>query len=199
VPRLVDHTSRREAVTQALWQVVRRSGIHAVSVRTVAAEAGISPSALRHYFASQDELLGFALQAVVARVEARLVPSLPDLSGTEGARTILDQFLPLDEERRAEIEVYLAFIGRAHTDARLRAIRDVADARAREAIRLAVTLLDDAGAFGRGRDHETETSRLYALLDGLAMHGALMSDRYPPEHLRQILGAQLRELAGPVV
>lgn len=197
MPRLVDHAARRAALAEALWRVVRRSGIHAVSVRAVAAEAGTSPSALRHYFASQDELLGFGLTAVVQRVERRLLPLLPQLAGPEGARTIFEQFLPLDHDRRVEIEVYLAFIGRAHADPKLRKIRDSADARAREGLRYAVGLLADAGAVAPRRDLDEETSRIYALLDGLAMHGALMPERYPPEHQRQILEAHLQELQRP--
>ena len=72
MPRIVDHAVRREDLARALWRVVRRDGLHAVSVRTVAAEAGTSASALRHYFASQDELLAFALRSIVARAQARL-------------------------------------------------------------------------------------------------------------------------------
>lgn len=193
----MNRDARRAAVAEALWRVVRRAGIHAVSVRSVAAEAGTSPSSMRHYFASQDELLGFGLTAVVARVEARLLPLLPRLTGRAGAGTILEQFLPLDEDRRAETEVYLAFIGRAHADPALRRIRDDADIRAREGIRWAVELLAADGALGAGRDPARETDRLYALLDGLAMHGALMPDRCPPRHQRRVLRAHLEELARP--
>ena len=194
MPRLVHHAARRAELRDALWRVVRRSGIAAVSVRAVAAEAGTSPSALRHYFASQDELLGFALLAVVERVEERMLPGLPALTGADGARTIFEQCLPLDEERRAEIEVYLAFIGRAHTDPKLRKIRDDADDRARKALRYAIGLLASAGALAPGRNLEEETSRIYAVLDGLAMHGALLPERYPPEHQRRILQMHLQDL-----
>lgn len=194
MPRLVDHVARRASLTEALWRVVRRSGIHAVSVRSVAAEAGTSPSALRHYFASQDELLAFGLTAVVQRVEGRLLPLLPQLAGPEGARRIFEQFLPLDEDRRVETEVYLAFIGRAQADPALRKIRDAADARAREGLRHAVGLLADAGAVAPGRDLDEETSRIYVFLDGLAMHGALMPEHYPPEHQQRLLESHLREL-----
>ena len=154
----------------------------------------MSASALRHYFTSQDELLGFGLTAVVERVEARLAPQWPQLRGQAGARTIFEQFLPLDEDRRTEIEVYLAFIGRAHTDASLRRIRDTADARARQGLRHALDLLAGAGELAPGRDLGEETSRIYALIDGLAMHGALMPERYPPEHQRRVLDAHLRDL-----
>ena len=50
MPRVVDHAVRRQELAEALWRVVRRDGVHEVSVRTVADEAGTSPGALRHYF-----------------------------------------------------------------------------------------------------------------------------------------------------
>jgi AcrR family transcriptional regulator len=195
MPRVVDHDERRAAIAAALFRVVRRDGIHAVSVRTVAAEAGASPSALRHYFTSQDELLAFALQAVVDRVRARLVPLLPTLSGREGALTILEQMLPLDATRRGETEVYFAFAARAQPDSALRRIRDSAEQASREAVRYAVGLLADSGSLGAGRDPEQEAARTYALVDGLALHGALWPRRHPAASIREVLHRHLDELA----
>lgn len=194
MPREVDHAVRRRDLAEALWRVVRLDGIQAVSVRTVAAEAGTSPSALRHYFATQDELLGFALEAMIARVRARLEPVLPTLRGRAGAERLLAELLPLDAGRRDEVAVYLAFQVRSHADPRLAAIRDDAEALSRDAVRHAVTLLAEDG-LGPGRDPERETDRLYPMIDGLALHGALWPDRYPPAHLRAVLRTHLEELA----
>lgn len=198
VPRLVDHATRRSELAEALWQVVREQGIHHVSVRTVAARAGVSPSALRHYFTTQEELLGFALQSVVDRATARVLPQLPRLRGRSGAHAVLEQLLPLDPDRRDEVEVYLAFNIRAHQDPALRAIRDEAEAASRRAVRHALRLLAEDGALGAGRDPDEQADQTYPLVDGLALHGTLWPDRYPPAHLRQVLHAHLGELAGPV-
>lgn len=198
VPRLVDHAARRSELAEALWRVVREQGIHQVSVRTVAARAGVSPSALRHYFTTQEELLGFALQSVVDRVAGRVLPQLPHLQGRSGAHAVLEELLPLDPDRRDEVEVYLAFNVRAHQDPALRAIRDDAEAASRRAVRHALRLLAEDGALGAGRDPETQTDQTYPLVDGLALHGTLWPDRYPPAHLRRALHAHLDQLAGPV-
>src|SRR5690606_38395555 len=40
MPRHVDHTRRREEIASALWRVVQRDGMRAVSVRSVAKEGG---------------------------------------------------------------------------------------------------------------------------------------------------------------
>lgn len=194
MPRQVDHAARRRELAEALWTVVRREGIHQVSVRSVAAAAGTSPSALRHYFATQDELLGFAMREMVERVRARLLPELPTLHGRDGALRILEELLPLDPERRDEVDVYLAFLNRSHADPALRAIRDDAEAQSRAAVRRAVTLLAEAGELGAGRAVEAEADRLYPLVDGLALHGSLWPERYPPAHLRSVLRAHLDQL-----
>ena len=195
MPRVVDHAVRRQDLAAALWRVVRDEGIQHVSVRSVAAAAGTSPSALRHYFGSQDELLGFALQAMVTRVRDRILPMLPTLSGRDGARSLLEQLLPMDADRRDEVAVYVAFLGRSLADLELTAIRDDAETQSRAAVRRAVELLADGAALGPGRDPEVETGRLYPLVDGLALHGALWPDRYPLAHLRSVLEAHLDELA----
>ena len=199
MPRLVDHTVRRAELAEALWEVVLTRGIHDVSVRSVAAQAGTSPGALRHYFTSQDELLGFALQSVVDRVTARLGPLLPTLRGRAGAQRILEQFLPLDPERRGETEVYLAFNVRAHLHTGLRAIRDDTETQSRRAVRHALQLLADDHLLGQGRRPATQAHQTYPLVDGLALHGTLWPDRYPPAHLRRTLRAHLDQLSEPLV
>lgn len=184
-------------LAEALFRVVRRDGIHAASVRTVAAEAGTAPSALRHYFATQDELLAFALRAVVdraaARVHAAAAGGAAATPARERAAAVLEQLLPLDGDRREEMEVYLAFATRAQTDPGLRRLRDDAEAATRSVVHLAVGLLGDAA----GSDPERVADRTYHLVDGLALHAALWPQRYPAEHQRAVLAAHLADLAGP--
>jgi BetI-type transcriptional repressor, C-terminal len=104
----------------------------------------------------------------------------------------------LDAERRAEVEVYFAFIGRAQTDPALRAIRDEAEQASGEAVRFAIGLCADAGLLGPGRAVAAEAQRLYPLIDGLALHGALWPRRYPASLLRGVLEAHLDELSTPL-
>ena len=125
-------------------------------------------------------------------------PLFPVLSGRDGALTVLAQMLPLDATRRGETQVYLAFVTRAHPDRSLRRIRDHAEAESRLAIHYAVHLLDEDGALGAGRDPAAEEDRLYAVVDGLALHGAFWPRRHPPSALLAALHAHVDELAGAV-
>ncbi|MPR00043.1 TetR family transcriptional regulator [Modestobacter sp. I12A-02628] len=197
MPRTVDREARRRELAEALWRVVRREGIDGISVRSVAAEAGTSAGALRHWFATQDELAAFSLRAVVDRVGERLAVSLPGLAGVEAALFLLEQMLPLDEQRRAETEVYLAFLGRPHAEGPLREIRGVAEAASRQAVAAAVRLLAGDGGLHPDRDPASAVDLLYPLVDGLALHSTLWPDRYPAEHVRAVLRAHVHALAGP--
>ena len=198
MPRQVDHAQRRSDIAQALWRVVLRDGVTATTVRGVAAAAGTSPSSLRHYFATQDELLGFALESLIERVERRLAPDIAALHGRAGALRILGEVLPLDEQRRAEVEVYLAFVGRAPANARLQKARDDVDAATRQAVSYALELLQASGELGEGRAPADEVQRTYPLLDGLALHGTLWPGRYPAAYLQRVLEAHLDELRLPL-
>jgi AcrR family transcriptional regulator len=181
-------------LVEALWRVVRRDGIGGMTVRSVAAEAGTSPGALRHHFASQDQFAAFALQAVVDRITERIMAGLPSRSGRDAAVFLLEQMLPLDDARRDEMAVYLAFLGRPPTEERLQAIRYAADSGSRKAVSAALRMLADAGRMDPSRDRAVETDRLYALVDGLGLHGTLWPERYPPAHQRAVLEEYLRSL-----
>ncbi|MNI40455.1 hypothetical protein D3C73_946800 [compost metagenome] len=45
-----------------------------------------------------------------------------------------------------------------------------------------------------GLDIELETEKLYALIDGLAIHGILQRDRLIPDRIESIVGQHLRTL-----
>ncbi|MET8998598.1 TetR family transcriptional regulator [Amycolatopsis sp. NPDC004169] len=78
--RLRKGAARRETLLAATLRVVGRSGVAAVSQRTVAAEAGVPPSAVLYYFASVDDLLVTALREVNERYCAELA-AIGDIDG----------------------------------------------------------------------------------------------------------------------
>jgi AcrR family transcriptional regulator len=180
VPKLVDHDARREALAGALWRVVRSDGIEAASLRRVASEAGWSTGSLRHYFGTQSELLAFAMELVVQRVGERV-----GAIGGDAAR-LLQEVLPLDDERRAEMQVWLAFTTRSLVDPQLRELWQEAHAALRGLCRTAAELV--------GAPDEASAERLHAFVDGLALHAVLDPATTTPERMVALLGAELDEL-----
>ena len=188
MPRIVDHDARRAELARATWAVVRREGIEHASVRTVAAEAGCSPGSLRHYFPSQSALLASALQVVVDRIEARLRRLERDPDPRRAARQLLHELLPLDSERRAENDVWLAFTARALVDPSLRDLHAAVD----DALRSTCVGIAEALAVD---DPAIEGERLHALVDGLCVHAAVNGDRLPADRLRAVADRHLDSLA----
>src|SRR5258705_1655266 len=92
-------------------------GLEAVSLRHVAAEAGVSTGMVQHYFRTKDQMMTFALDMVMANVEARAraeaVHYGPHASPKTIVRSLLIQILPLDQIRRLESHVVLAFLAYA--------------------------------------------------------------------------------------
>jgi AcrR family transcriptional regulator len=180
MPKQVDHAQRREQLAAALWRVVMREGIEAASVRRVAAEAGWSTGSLRHYFETRSQLLAFAMELVVQRVTERVAAFGPE----PDPRRLLEQALPLDDERRAEMQVWLAFTTQALVDPGLRDLRDGAHAALRDLCRRAV---EQEGAADPGAAAE----QLHALVDGLALHAVLAPAVTTPARQLELLEAYL--------
>ncbi|MFI0484781.1 TetR/AcrR family transcriptional regulator [Actinomadura sp. 9N215] len=189
MPKVVDPARRRQEVVAAVWRVVRRDGLDRASVRNVAREAGLSTGSLRHYFATQPELLAFTLRTIIERIERRIA-AVPAADGDPRGRAarVLTELLPMDAERAAENHVWLAFTARALVDPGLRALCEEAHTTMRSGcLALARSLAPDA-------DAELEADRLHALVDGLAVHAALHPGTTTPERMRAAVSAHLDDL-----
>ncbi|MET3861702.1 AcrR family transcriptional regulator [Dietzia sp. 2505] len=169
VPKLIDRARRERELSEAVWRVVLRDGVAAVSVRTVAAEAGLSAGSLRHVFPTQAELLEVALELVQENVRERVLVIPNSVTGLDRALRIAAELLPLDSTRAAELQVQLSLVTLAFTQQQLRRVRDEADL----AVRLACRQMIE---FAAGPELppppwlERETQVFHALLDGLAVH-----------------------------
>ncbi|GAA1994647.1 TetR/AcrR family transcriptional regulator [Amycolatopsis minnesotensis] len=113
MPKVVDKAERRREIAEALLRLVAREGTEAVSVRTVAAEAGLSAGAVQKYFSTKEELYYFALDLTGDYLEKRW--SEVDYAGDLLAvlHRLVIAAMPLDEQVRAEVIVVLAFTARA--------------------------------------------------------------------------------------
>ncbi|NNG41169.1 TetR/AcrR family transcriptional regulator [Flexivirga sp. ID2601S] len=193
MPKVVDHEERRAEIADGVWRVIRRDGYAALSVRTVAAETGRSVGAVRHYFEGQDALVAFAMQTLADRVGERVRRLGADATDLPGLVRLLETVLPLDAARRAESEVWLALTMAARTDESLGAVWRQVHTRLRGLMESCVLTVQQV--YGVDLDVATETTRLHALTDGLALHGTL-EPRLGARRIRAALTAHLQQLAG---
>ena len=197
MPKIVDHETRREEIAEALWRVVRRDGIRAASVRTIAAEAGWSAGAVRYYFPDQDGLLSFAMDLVTRRVTERIDALDPKGSALSIVLRYLEEALPLDAERRAEFDVWLAFMAQAQAESGTGTLHEHVDKVHNGLRQLCESLLQalaQSGALQEGLDLRREVERLHAVIDGLSLHATIQPDRTTPARVRQLLRHHIESL-----
>lgn len=166
-PRL-DRDARKAQLAHAVWQVILTRGISAVSVRSVAEQAGLVVGSLRHVFPTRAELMTFSAELMLQRATERVLAVPWSEDPEEYALNVIEQLLPLTEDSRAELEVNLALMAEAVALPDLLAIRDRVHQQLREVTTRLVELL--SGPSRDPRHVDAATQRLHALIDGLAFH-----------------------------
>lgn len=159
MPKQVDHQARRAEIADAVCRLAARAGLDAVSLRHVAAEAGVSMGRVQHYFKTKDEMLLFAFRAIGERVERRMTAAIGDArpGSREFLRAFVLEMLPLSPESRAEAPALAAFLARAVVEPRLvEPLREGAET-------LTAFIAEQVGGL-------TEAVTLLALVDGLMLH-----------------------------
>ncbi|GAA2544322.1 TetR/AcrR family transcriptional regulator [Pseudonocardia hydrocarbonoxydans] len=200
MPRSVDHDARRSELAAAVWRLVADAGMEAVSLRSVAAEAGVSMGRVQYYFPTKDDLLLHGLREAHRRMESRIAARLAKQGGAAGERevllAVLDELLGGHPETRDAIRIHTFFAARAGRDDRLAAVLTEGD---EELQSLAVSVVARARADGRAGpdvDPELDGQALWTLARGLG--GDVVLYGAPIEQARRVLHHVVRRLVPPV-
>ncbi|HKA69493.1 MAG TPA: TetR family transcriptional regulator C-terminal domain-containing protein, partial [Actinomycetes bacterium] len=196
MPKIVDRELRRRELAAAVWRVIIRDGVAAVSIRSVAAEAGWSSGALRHYFSTRAELLAFACELVIEQVTDR-VSGMRQTGGLrEAVGDILLETMPVDANRHTESSIAFAFLALGLGDPELARIQRIHFTSMYDLCLNLIRQLDAAGLLAPHRvPLESLAHRLHAIVDGLTVH-VLAGQLRPAEMVAQ-LNAYLDELTAP--
>lgn len=198
MPKRVDHESRRRQIAEAVWGIAAGRGLEAASLRDVAAEAGVSMGMVQHYFGTKDRMILFACEYIVELAERgvrEIIANSPDPDAPRSViRSVFVQTLPLEEERRAGISVWLAFLSRAVVDADLAAFVRRAWAGTHDLIVGQLRSAQKGGEISGSLDPEREAVALVSLIDGLASH--LMLGHYSGDEALAAVDAHLDRLFG---
>jgi len=160
----------------------------------VADEAGASVGMVQRYFRSKKDLLRFGGEYLYRRGAERIDgveirPPFRDL-----LLRLAEALLPLDEERRTELTVWLEFLPATITDPDLAGLH-------RETTRLLVggfaeafTLAEQGGAFPSENDPTEEAVALVSLVDGLTIHHLVGSGHFGADRIRTVLRTHIDRL-----
>lgn len=158
-----------QAIADAVLRITARDGLHAVSIRTVAAEAGRSVGMVQRRFGSKDYLLRCAMRRVVELVSSRIRGRLAALGPAPDPREFVEELtvelITAGPAHHDEGMIWLAFLARAVV------VPELAE-ELREQYRpgevAIANALRDVGA--ADIDPDLEATALIAMLDGLTAH-----------------------------
>lgn len=166
MPKVVDHEERRWEIVFALWLVIARHGIEGVSLRQVAAEAGVSMGRIQHYFGTKDALVLAGCTALVDRANGGYQETA-DATPRERLLHIVSHQIPRDDAGRMGVSVWYAYVAKSISHDGVRQV--LAEARRGAEDECARLLRADGGTGAAADDVLTRARRVLALADGLTL------------------------------
>lgn len=173
---------RRQDLVAAAETVLAREGVGGASVRSICAEAGVSPGLLRHYFEGVDDLIAAAYEAVGQRIDDALDAALAAAGPTPRERLLAylgASFAPPVLDPRL-LSAWIGFWSLVKTKPRIAAIHAASYAAFRARLE---TLLGAA----RVSDTRLAAIALTAIVDGLWLELCLDPATFSPEEARAVV------------
>ncbi len=204
MPKQVDREERRREIAGAVVRLVTSKGVEAASLRSVAAEAGVSMGAVQHYFTTKDQMLLFALEygnGILGTRIQELVAERQPATLRETIRLIGTQLLPLDDDRRTGARLWAGLVSRGSVDEPTRKLAGDAYASLTAFVVRALSDAASAGEMAAGTDLVQSARLLVSVLDGLRW--PLLFGTYTEHEALAVLDACLDQIfgaaAGPAV
>lgn len=178
--RTADHEERRRQVARALLGTVGERGLARTTLADVADRAGVSVGLVQRYFRTKSQLLRFGVEYLYKQGADRLTAVGADGPPIASARDWISRaartLLPLDDERRAELTVWLEFLPTTMTDPEMSRLHRDTTA---DLVGVFAQAMDEAvrrGELPSGTDTAAEAAGLVALVDGLTVHHLITGD-----------------------
>lgn len=169
-----EHEHRRNEIADAVLAVVAERGLATVSLITVAAQAGVSPGRVQHYFPTKRELVEAAFERGNAlssgRISAKARPDDQDVSRRRLLTVVLTELIPYDAVTRAHLRVRQSFTAVALADEAIAARLRVDYAKLHGQLADLLRYDQAAGHIRAGTDPAVAAVTLVALAEGLAYY-----------------------------
>ncbi|WP_226899123.1 TetR/AcrR family transcriptional regulator [Nonomuraea phyllanthi] len=198
MPKRVDHEERRRQIAEAVVRIAASRGLHAASMREVAAEAGVSLRLVQYYFHTKEELLKGVLAHLGRQITERVTRSVAAMGEPMTPRTFLygalTALIPTDDQSRRIMLAYQAHYTLTLTEPELAA----------EGLTYANGLLDfvaghirqaqEAGEVAADEDPRQAAAITLALVTGL--QSSVLAGQYDGRTATELLTSHLDRLMG---
>ncbi|MDG3017184.1 TetR/AcrR family transcriptional regulator [Speluncibacter jeojiensis] len=176
MPKIVDHEQRRQRLAEAVWTLTLGHGLEGVTLRKVAAEAGVSMGMVQHYYDTRADMVRDAIDRAIRALNGRIESAVAQAAGPD-AETILRECLRAvlagDEEGLRLIRLSVAVAAQAFSDPALAAVLAPVDG---ELLDFTGEIIDAArrkrGTSGRG-GARIDADICWSLATGLGVDVAL--------------------------
>jgi len=194
MPKIVDHEHQREKFARAAIRLIAREGLEGMTMRAVAAEAGLSYGSLFHYFNSKDELLMQAISHSTSEQTRRVNAFSVRFKGLKALEQLMCDDALVDEGSRDESLVWLAFLYKA-------ALKEpFADMHAElisgwlERIRRLLSDARELGELRSGLDLDSEALAIWVYSAGVGQQSLLHPAMFPVRVQKKLITAYLDKL-----
>ena len=185
--------ARRHSLVEACARSLATKGASGTSVRTICAEAGVSPGLLRHYFSGIDALIAETYRWTGARVATSLDAAID--RAAPNPRTRLLAYLTASFRPPIAnpdlLATWLAFWSLTKTDPAIAKVHADIYRDYRHRLELLVSALKP-----NARDHRLTAIALTALVDGLWLELSLGSAPFTPDEAAALAERWLDTLLG---
>ncbi|MGV9422854.1 TetR/AcrR family transcriptional regulator [Streptomyces sp. NPDC003656] len=193
-PAPVDHESRREDVSRAVWQVLAEKGFGGLTLRAVAAAMGVSTGMLMHYFPAKRALIAHALSLLESNTAGRPRREHP-APGLATVRAMLLDILPLTPDDTARNRIWVSSWDLSLADDALAAEQAERYTRLRATLSPHLSAARDAGELPPDADPDQLAATAVAFTHGLVVQALFDPDRFPEDVQTAMLDGFLASLA----
>lgn len=194
MPKIVDHDIQRVKFAEAAMSLIARHGLEGVTMRAVAAEAGLSYGSLFHYFKSKDELLMHAIRHSTTLQTKRVNEYVSRYSGLKALEHLLCDDAIITDSSRDDWMVWLTFLYQAALQ------KSFADLHAelidgwRRRIEGLLKDAQEAGEIRENLDISFEAIGIWAYSSGIGQLSLLHRELLPAKLQKQLISAYLDKL-----
>lgn len=191
MPKIINHKEKKKQIIQYAFDSIVEKGVKGSTVRQIAKLADMTPGQIRYYFPNHSELLNAVMSTVELKVRRRIeaIFKSENLTTIDKAKASLLTVLPLDKERLADMEVWMAFRNDIHEYG-----QSTLDDELDQLCNSILTLLKNDHLLKNNVNIHLNSMKLHALIDGLALHKLLNPNGVSNDDIQIIVDEEIVRL-----
>lgn len=194
MPKIVDHALQREKFAEATMRLIASHGLEGVTMRAVAAEAGLSYGSLFHYFQSKDDLLKHAVRHLTSLQTRRVNDYASEHSGLDALEQLLCDDAIINESSKDSWMVWLTFQYKVALQPSFAELHsELIDGWLNRITQL-LKDAQEAGEISGSLDVDVEAMAVWAYSAGIGQLGLLHPDSLPAKLQKRLISSYLDKL-----